>query len=304
MAIFHPIKGEHVFVWIDHEGGSSSICAHGLLINIVWKLDKHFSQQFQRMYELLGCSRATRARDDACRMIWKLCMINRSDVIVCEDGPIFFGMGKKDLIEQWWLKKPMTNPLTGADDLPKWEFNKDKVEDAEGYHRKLACGNVYVMPTSGKHGGDIATLLNFCCEGDHTAWVTVLMWPESATENQPKRAEYKNLLKRSGYYKYLQKRGQAQENTCTSYSVISIMLAASLLIHCTRHAIPQILKVSGMPECAMAKSIDAVHYQPRMLDLAMTRLLNTTTQSVCKSLIGFCPIDALWSPYGLSLIHI
>ena len=32
----------------------------------------------------------------------------------------------------------------------------------------------------------------------------------------------------------------------------------------------------------------------------MSRLLNTTTQSVCKPLIGYCPIDDLWSPYGQS----
>ena len=120
------------------------------------------------------------------------------------------------MIEPWWRKEIITNPNTQQEEeLPKWVFDTDKETDDKGYHKKLANGNVYVMPTSGKHGGDIATLLNYCAKGDHTAYVTVLMWPQSATE-EPHRAEYKNLISRSGAYEFLKKKGEAPHCTPNS----------------------------------------------------------------------------------------
>ena len=202
MAIFEPVPGQTLIASVDFEGDSMSINANGIPLNIVYRLDSHFAQKFQRIYGFMGFGSSVAGRDEAVKDVINHCLFNRHDIIVLEDGPLF-------LYEMdWWILD------STEDEPPKYTFNGNAPEDPTGYHVRPDKSGMFLLPTAEKHGGDLATLLHGFSKTDRD-FICTVCWPKLCTD-EGGRMEFKNLKHRNAMYWHLKETGALDEgDECT-----------------------------------------------------------------------------------------
>ena len=102
--------GKHMMsiVPVDHEGCSSSMIINGFAVDICWDLSEDLHKEVVAMWDACGHSGMFAKRVEFVNALMRLFFLNRSDVVVVEDGP---SVGGED---EFW-----TEELPGPQDMPR-----------------------------------------------------------------------------------------------------------------------------------------------------------------------------------------
>ena len=204
----HP-RGETILCTIDFEGDSSSKNLDGTLVNTVWNLDPRWESRLQDMYSTMGLSHVIETRRNALRDLYRVCFLNRADVIWIEDGSTF-------LTDPCHYEATNTSSINSRQRKHPLQHIEHKLNSDDGKEYAVPMGaGMYIFNNSTGHGGDLGTML-MQFSHEPSDYVCTITWPSTESEEQYIKKEFKGINHRSAYYEAMKTNGRLRpEAKCT-----------------------------------------------------------------------------------------